>query len=206
MGRYTGPKCRLSRREKFDLDLKTRPIDKKCNMKKCPGEHGFKHSEGRRYSNQIREKQKIKRTYGLREKQFHNLYKRAAQSAKKRVNKGELFLQLLEARLDNLVYRMGFAPTRAKARQMVSHKCIMVNDSVCNIPSRSLTPGDVIIVRDKAQKHLYVTESLKKTKTLKGFAWLDVDYDNFRGVFNDFPDKSLFAAFQEKLVVEFYSK
>jgi small subunit ribosomal protein S4 len=151
MARYLGPKLKLSRREGTDLFLKSgvRAVDSKCNIETAPGQHGARRGRLSDYGIQLREKQKVRRMYGVLEKQFRNYY---GEAARRKGNTGENLLQLLEQRLDNVVYRMGFASTRAEARQLVSHKAIMVNGVVVNIPSFNVSAEDVVSVREKAKK------------------------------------------------------
>ena len=154
MAKYTGPKCKLSRREGVDLELKSalRPLDSKCKLDQIPGQHGARRARLSDYALQLREKQKVRRIYGVLEKQFRNYYKEAA---RRTGSTGENLLQLLERRLDNVVYRAGFGATRAEARQIVNHKSIMVNNVVVNIPSYQVQDNDVISIREKAKKHYH---------------------------------------------------
>ncbi|PUB75530.1 MAG: 30S ribosomal protein S4, partial [gamma proteobacterium symbiont of Ctena orbiculata] len=160
MARYIGPKCKLSRREGTDLFLKSRvrSLDSKCNMEKVPGQMGDRRRRVSDYGLQLREKQKVRRIYGIMEKQFRNYYKTAAQS---KGATGENLLQLLETRLDNIVYRMGFGSTRAEARQLVSHKAIEVNGKVVNVPSFKVTAEDEVSIREKAKKQLRIQGALE---------------------------------------------
>jgi small subunit ribosomal protein S4 len=206
MARYIGPKCKLSRREGTDLYLKSgaRPLESKCNLDRQPGQHGVKRGRLSDYGVQLREKQKLRRMYGVLERQFRNYYKRAAQ---RKGSTGEILLQLLECRLDNVAYRMGFGSTRAEARQLVGHKGILVNGQVVNIPSYQVNPEDEIAVNDNAKKQVRVADAVSLAQQ-RGIAdWLDVDAKNMKGVFKRIPDRSdLPAEINEFLVVELYSK
>lgn len=206
MARYIGPKCKLSRREGTDLYLKSgmRPIDSKCKLDTPPGQHGAKRTRLSDYALQLREKQKLRRMYGVLERQFRNYYKKAASV---KGSTGENLLSLLEGRLDNVVYRMGFGTTRAEARQLVAHKAIMVDGQVVNIPSYQVKPNQVVSVRERAQKQARITDSLQlaKQRTIPG--WLEVDEKKMEGVLKSLPDRSdLPAEINESLVVELYSK
>jgi small subunit ribosomal protein S4 len=206
MARYTGPKCKLARREGTDLFLKSarRGLDTKCKLDVRPGQHGAKMTRVSEYGHQLREKQKIRRMYGILERQFRNYFEKAAQ---KKGPTGETLLQLLESRLDNVVYRMGFASTRAEARQLVSHKAIEVNGKPVNIPSYLLRASDTVTVREKSRAQLRIKSSLDLAEA-NGFpGWVEVDPKNFKGVFKSVPDRSEFASdVNEQLVVELYSK
>jgi len=207
MARYIGPKCKLSRRQGVDLFLKSRarPIESKCQLEKPPGQHGD--SRGRRqsdYALQLREKQKLRYMYGVLEKQFRNYYKEAA---KRKGATGENLLQLLEQRLDNVVYRMGFGSTRSEARQLVSHKAITVNGESVNIPSYQVTPKDVVAVREKSRQQVRIQDSLAIAEQLGLPEWLEVDPKKMEGLFKFAPERSdLPADINESLVVELYSK
>lgn len=207
MARYIGPTCKLARREKTDLFLKSalRSLDSKCNMKSGPGQHGFSMGRGSEYSTQLREKQKVKRIYGVLEKQFRIYYKKAASI---KGNTGLNLLRILESRLDNLVYRMGFASTRAEARQLVSHKSILVNNKVVNIPSYQVGVNDVISVREKAKKQERIKSALVLAETTTMVVdWVEVDNQKFEGVYKVIPERhDLSADIQESLIVELYSK
>jgi small subunit ribosomal protein S4 len=206
MARYTGPTCKLARREGTDLSLKSRArsLDTKCNLEKVPGQAGDRRRRISDYGLQLREKQKVRRIYGVMEKQFHNYYKRAA-SAKGAT--GENLLRLLERRLDNVVYRMGFGATRAEARQLVSHKGILVNGKAVNVPSYQVAEEDKIEVREKSKKQVRVQNALALAEQY-GFAeWIEVDTKAFSGTFKRLPDRSdLPADINESLIVELYSK
>ena len=207
MARYLGPKAKLSRREGSDLLLKSarRSISDKAKFDSKPGQHG--RTSGQRTSDfglQLREKQKVKRTYGVLERQFRRYF---AEADRRRGNTGANLLFLLEARLDNVVFRMGFASTRAEARQIVSHKAILVNGQSVNIPSYSVKAGDVIAVREKSKKQARVLEALELAKQIGFPAWVDVAVDRAEGVFKKSPDRDEFAAdVNESLIVELYSR
>lgn len=206
MARYIGPKCKLSRREGTDLFLKSarRPLDSKCKLESRPGQHGAKQSRVSEYGTQLREKQKIRRMYGVLERQFRTYF---AEAARRKGATGENLLQLLESRLDNSVYRMGFGSTRAEARQLVSHCGVLVNGRAVNIPSYLLKPNDVVSLKEKAQKQLRVQDALKLAEAHGFPSWVEVDSKKFSGVFKSMPDRQEFAAdINEQLVVELYSK
>ena len=207
VARYLGPKAKLSRREGSDLLLKSarRSISDKAKFDSKPGQHG--RTSGQRTSDfgiQLREKQKVKRTYGVLERQFRRYF---AEADRRRGNTGANLLFLLEARLDNVVFRMGFASTRAEARQMVSHKAITVNGKPVNIPSFSVKAGDVVAVREKSKKQARVIEALELAKQIGFPAWVEVSVDKAEGVFKKSPDRDEFAAdVNESLIVELYSR
>jgi small subunit ribosomal protein S4 len=206
MARYIGPKCKLSRREGTDLFLKSRvrSLESKCNMEKQPGQTTDRRRRLSDYGLQLREKQKVRRIYGVMEKQFRNYYKKAAQT---KGATGENLLQMLEQRLDNVVYRLGFGATRAEARQLVSHKAIEVNGKVVNIPSYSVQAEDVITVREKAKKQIRIQGALALAEQYGFVEWVEVDPKAMKGVFKRLPDRSeLPAEISEQLVVELYSK
>ncbi len=206
MARYLGPKCKLSRREGVDLFLKsrTRGLDSKCKLDKLPGQHGDKRPRMSDYALQLREKQKIRRLYGVLEKQFHNYYVKASSL---KGSTGENLLTLLECRLDNIVYRMGFGVTRAETRQLVSHKAILVNDSSVNIASYQVKAGDVISIREKSRQQLRIKAALTSAKEYGFPEWVDVDVDKMQGIFKSTPERSeLPSDINEQLVVELYSK
>ncbi len=206
MARYLGPKCKLSRREGTDLLLKSRgkSLEGKCKLDQRPGQHGTKRTRNSDYALQLRAKQRIRRIYGVLEKQFRNYYRTAAL---KKGSTGENLLKLLESRLDNVVYRMGFASTRAEARQMVSHKSILVNDQLTNIPSFQVSPGDVISIREKAKKQQRIQDALTVTEQYGFPTWVDVNTKDMSGVFKSLPDRAdLGSDINEQLVVELYSK
>ncbi|ATL94569.1 30S ribosomal protein S4 [Aeromonas sobria] len=206
MARYIGPKLKLSRREGTDLFLKSgvRAIDSKCKIDTAPGQHGARKARLSDYGVQLREKQKVRRIYGVLEKQFRNYYRDAA---RQKGNTGENLLQLLEGRLDNVVYRMGFGATRAESRQLVSHKAIMVNGRVVNIPSFQVSPEDVICVREKAKKQARIKASLEVAGQREKPTWVEVDAAKMEGAYKRLPERSdLSADINEQLIVELYSK
>ena len=206
MARYLGPKCKLSRREGTDLFLKSarHPLDSKCKLESRPGQHGAKQNRVSEFGTQLREKQKIRRMYGVLERQFRTYF---AEAARRKGATGENLLQLLESRLDNAVYRMGFGSTRAEARQLVSHCAVQVNGKAVNIPSYLLKPNDVVALKEKAQKQLRVQDSLKLAESSGFPSWVEVDAKKFTAVFKALPDRAEFAAdINEQLVVELYSK
>ncbi|MCP5149433.1 MAG: 30S ribosomal protein S4 [Chromatiales bacterium] len=207
MARYIGPKCRLSRREGTDLLLKSRarPLDSKCKADTPPGQHGARRQRrSSDYATQLREKQKLRRIYGVLERQFRNYYKKAAS---KKGATGEVLLKLLESRLDNVVYRMGFGVTRAECRQLVSHRAITVNGQCVNIPSYQVRPNDVIAVRESARKQQRIQDSLGVAEQYGFPIWVDVDASKMTGVFKAVPDRQdLPPDINEQLVVELYSK
>ena len=207
MARYLGPKCKLSRREGTDLFLKSgiKPIESKCKLNSIPGSKvGSRRERLSDYGNQLREKQKLRRMYGVMEKQFRNYYKKAS---KLKGSTGENLLKLLEGRLDNMVYRMGFAVTRAEARQLVSHKSIMVNGQVINIPSYQVNASDEISVTDKGKDQLRVKNAVNISSQLGISEWLSVDQNKLKGIVNSIPEREdILPDIQENLVVEFYSK
>ena len=207
MARYLGPKCKLSRREGTDLFLKSgiKPIESKCKLNSIPGSKvGSRRERLSDYGNQLREKQKLRRMYGVMEKQFRNYYKKAS---KLKGSTGENLLKLLEGRLDNMVYRMGFAVTRAEARQLVSHKSIMVNGQVINIPSYQVNASDEISVTDKGKDQLRVKNAVNISSQLGISEWLSVDQKKLKGIVNSIPEREdILPDIQENLAVEFYSK
>ena len=206
MARYRGPSLRLSRREGTDLYLKSgvRAVESKCNMETAPGVHGLRRGRLSDYGLQLREKQKVRRMYGVLEKQFRNYYKKAAKS---KGNTGENLLSYLEQRLDNVVYRMGFGCTRAESRQLVSHKAILVNSSTVNIPSYQVQPEDVVEVRENKKGQLRIQSALDLAGQREECNWLEVDVKNFKGVFKSVPDRTdLSTEINENLIVELYSK
>ncbi len=206
MARYLGIKLKLSRREGTDLFLKSgvRAIDTKCKIDQPPGQHGGRKPRVSDYGLQLREKQKVRRIYGILERQFRNYYKEAARL---KGNTGATLLQLLESRLDNVVYRMGFGATRAESRQLVSHKAIVVNGHVVNIASYQVSPHDVISIRDKAKKQSRIKASLELAEQREKPTWLEVDALKMEGVFKGIPERTdLSADINEYLIVELYSK
>ena len=207
MARYIGPKAKLSRREGTDLFLKSarRSLDSKCKVDTKPGQHG--RISGQRtsdYGLQLREKQKVKRMYGVLERQFRRYF---AEASRKRGNTGELLLSLLESRLDNVVYRMGLASTRAEARQLVSHRAIQVNGITLDVPSALVKPNDVVSVREKAKKQARIQDSLNLAEQ-NGFpSWVSIDKTKMEGVLKSLPERSDIAAdINESLIVELYSR
>jgi small subunit ribosomal protein S4 len=206
MSRYTGPTCKLARREGTDLSLKSRAraLDTKCNLEKQPGQTTDRRRRLSDYGVQLREKQKVRRIYGLMERQFRNYYKKAAQA---KGATGENLLQLLERRLDNVVYRMGFGATRAESRQLVSHKGILVNGRVVNIPSYQVGADDHVEVREPAKKQVRVQNALALAEQYGFPDWVEVDTKGLKGVFKRVPERSdLPADINESLIVELYSK
>jgi small subunit ribosomal protein S4 len=207
MARYIGPTCKLARREGADLSLKSpaRALDSKCKLETKPGQHGAnKRARLSDYAVQMREKQKVKRIYGLLERQFRTYYKKAATQ---KGATGENLLRILEARLDNVVYRMGFASTRCEARQLVSHGAILVNGSRLNIASYQCKAGDVVGLCEKAQKQARVAQALQ-IRSQTGFPdWVEVDEKKFSGVLKSLPERGdILPDINESLVVELYSK
>lgn len=207
MARYTGPKCKLSRREGVDLFLKSarRSLDSKCKLESKPGQHG--RTSGARTSDfglQLREKQKLKRMYGVLEKQFRKYF---AEAERRRGNTGETLIQLLESRLDNVVYRMGFGSTRAEARQLVAHGAIMLNGHKADIPSMLVKKDDVISVREKSQTQLRIKEALELASSIGLPQWVEVDSAKFTGTFKNVPDRADVAHdVNESMIVELYSR
>ncbi len=207
MARYTGPKCKLARREGTDLFLKSarRSLDSKCKLEAKPGQHGVK--SGMRmsdYGNQLREKQKLRRMYGLMERQFRRYF---AEANRRKGSTGTNLLQLLESRLDNVVYRMGFGSTRAEARQLVTHCSIMVNGRQLNVPSAILKAGDVVTVTEKSKAQLRIIDALQLAEKVGFPLWVEVDPKKMAGTYKGAPDRSEFGQdINESLVVELYSK
>ena len=207
MARYTGPKCKLARREGTDLFLKSarRSLDSKCKLDTKPGQHGVK--SGMRQSdfgNQLREKQKLRRMYGLLERQFRRYF---VEANRRKGSTGTNLLQLLESRLDNVVYRMGFGSTRAEARQLVTHCAMMVNGRKLNVPSAILKAGDVVTVTEKSKAQLRIKDSLQLAEKVGFPSWVEVDASKMTGTFKGAPDRSEFGQdINESLVVELYSK
>ncbi|MFA9420770.1 MAG: 30S ribosomal protein S4 [Gammaproteobacteria bacterium] len=208
MAKYIGPKCKLMRREGADLSLKSsrRAVDTKCKIDNPPGMHGAGTRRPRvsDYGLQLREKQKLRRIYGVLERQFRNYYQEASRL---KGSTGENLLQLLEARLDNVVYRMGFGSTRSEARQLVSHKAIMVNGKIVNVASYVVNPSDVVSVREKSRKQARIVESMSLAEQIGFPDWIDVNHSQFEGTFKAFPLRTeLPPDINEQLVVELYSK
>lgn len=207
MARYIGPTCKLARREGTDLFLKSpaRPLESKCKIDKTPGQSaGSRRPRVTVYGTQLREKQKLRRMYGVMEKKFRAYY---AEADRIKGSTGEVLLTLLESRLDNVVYRMGFAVTRAEARQLVSHKAIKVNGRVVNVPSYHVLPGDEVEIRERSKKQLRISAALEIAEQIGIPEWLSVDSANKKGVFKATPDRAeLSSDIQESLVVALYSK
>jgi small subunit ribosomal protein S4 len=207
VARYIGPKAKLSRREGTDLFLKSarRSLDSKCKLDSKPGQHG--RTSGARtsdFGNQLREKQKVKRIYGVLERQFRRYF---AEADRRKGNTGETLLQLLEARLDNVVYRLGFASTRAEGRQLVSHKAITVNGNVVNIASYQVKVGDVVAIREKAKKQIRIAEALSLAEQVGFPLWVSVDAKKMEGSLKSWPDRADFnQEVNESLIVELYSR
>jgi len=207
VARYVGPRCKLSRREGTDLGLKSarRSLDSKCKLDSKPGQHG--RTSGARtsdYGKQLREKQKVKRIYGTLERQFRRYF---AMASRTKGNTGESLLRLLESRLDNVVFRMGFGSTRAEARQLVSHRSVLINGRVCNIPSAQVRPNDVVTIAEKSRGQARIISSLELAEQ-NGFPqWVTVDPKKMEGVFKQMPDRAdLPAEINESLIVELYSR
>lgn len=206
MARYLGPTCKLARREGTDLFLKSgiRPLESKCKIEVAPGQQSQRRGRLSDYGVQLREKQKVRRFYGVLEKQFRNYYKAAAST---KGNTGENLLQLLESRLDNVVYRMGFGSTRSESRQLISHNAILVNGGKVNIPSYRVKPEDVIAIREKSKNQLRIQSSLSLAAQRGEVDWVNVDASKMEGVFKRLPDRAdLPAEINENLIVELYSK
>jgi len=206
MAKYLGPKLKLSRREGTDLFLKSglRPIESKCKLEQPPGQHGIRKPRLSDYAIQLREKQKVRRLYGVLERQFKIYYKLAASL---KGNTGVNLLQLLESRLDNVAYRMGFGCTRAESRQLINHKSILVNNKVVNIASYQVAPNDHISIRNKSKNQSRIKASLELVEQREKPIWLDVNPAKMEGVFKRFPERSdLSAEINEYLIVELYSK
>ena len=206
MARYLGPKLKLSRREGTDLFLKSgvRPIESKCKIDNAPGQHGIRRGRLSDYALQLREKQKVRRLYGVLEKQFRNYYKKAE---RQKGATGQNLLMMLESRLDNVVYRMGYGSTRAESRQLVSHKSILVNGSVVNIPSYQVKPDDTVSVAESSRGQLRIQSALQLSIQRGQVDWLDVSVEGFTGLFKRLPDREeLPTEINENLIVEFYSK
>jgi small subunit ribosomal protein S4 len=206
MARYIGPKCKLARREGTDLFLKSgvRSIESKCKIDQLPGVHGAGRKRVTEYGLQLREKQKVRRMYGVLEKKFRLYYKEAD---RRKGSTGVNLLQILESRLDNVVYRMGFASTRAEARQLVSHKAVMVNGKSVNIPSYEVAAGDIVSIREKSRNQTRIANALELNAQAGTVSWVEVNKSAFEGTFKNVPDRSdLSADISENLIVELYSK
>ncbi len=206
MARNLVSRCKLARRQGVDLFLMSgiRPIETKCKLDTAPGVHGARRGRTTEYGTQLREKQKVKRIYGIMERQFRNYFKKAARL---KGSTGENLLKLLESRLDNVVYRMGFGSTRAEARQLVSHCAVLVNGKSVNIPSLMVSPGDTVSIRSQAKQQLRVQAAMALSQSRPGCGWIEVDAGELSGTFKNMPDRSdLSADVYEKLIVELYSK
>lgn len=206
MARYLGPRCKLSRREKMDLSLTSgvRSLESKCKLDTAPGQHGSRRGRETEHGLQLREKQRVRRIYGVLERQFKTYFKKATRL---KGSTGENLLKLLERRLDNVAYRMGFGSTRAEARQLVSHRGVMVNSKVVNIPSYLVSPGDIVMVREGARKQLRIQSAMTLAQTRPPCDWLEMDPANFTGTFKNAPDRDrLPPDINEQLIVELYSK
>lgn len=206
MARYLGPRCKLSRRERADLSLTSgvRSLDTKCKLDNAPGQHGARRGRETEHGVQLREKQKVRRIYGVLERYFEKLFVKASRL---KGSTGENLLKLLERRLDNVVYRMGFGSTRAESRQLVSHKAILVNGKVVNIPSYLVSPGDVISIREGAKTQLRIQSALTLAQSRAACDWVEVDQANLSGTFKNVPDRDrLPPDIKEQLIVELYSK
>jgi small subunit ribosomal protein S4 len=206
MARYRGPTCKLARREGTDLFLKSsvKPLESKCKFETPPGGQGQRRSRLSDYGLQLREKQKLRRMYGVLERQFRNYYKKASRV---KGSTGENLLRMLESRLDNVVYRMGFASTRAEARQLVSHRGIKVNDQIVNVPSFQLKAGDKVAVRERAKSQTRIQSALNIAGQVGFPEWVDVDDKKMEGVLKTLPDREeILPDINENLVVELYSK
>lgn len=206
MARYIGSTCKLARREGTDLNLKSglRAIDSKCKLAVAPGQHGSKRGRLSDYGVQLRQKQMIRRIYGVLERQFRNYYKKAT---KQKGATGEGLLKLLERRLDNVVYRMGFASTRAEARQLVNHRSVLVNGKIVNIPSFEVSPGDTVEIKEKSKGQTRIQAAIELAKLKSQPQWIEVDVKSLKGVFKSIPERSdLPPEYNENLIVELYSK
>lgn len=206
MARYLGPRCKLARREKADLSLTSgvRSLDTKCKLDTAPGQHGARRGRETEHGVQLREKQKVRRIYGILERQFENYFKKATRL---KGSTGENLLKLLERRLDNVVYRMGFGSTRAESRQLVTHGAILVNGKAVNIPSCLVKTGDVVSIREGAKQQLRIQSALTLAQSRLACSWLEVDAPNFSGTFKNVPERGeLPPDINEQLIVELYSK
>jgi len=207
MARYIGPTCKLARREGTDLFLKSgiRPLESKCKVENTPGaSQGARRGRLSDYGVQLREKQKVRRLYGVLEKQFRNYYKAAA---RRKGNTGDNLLHILECRLDNVVYRMGYGSTRSESRQLISHNSILVNGQKVNVPSYQVQPNDVVSVREKSRSQLRIQSALNLAAQRGDIAWVNVDTSKMEGTFTRLPDREeLSAEINENLIIELYSK
>jgi small subunit ribosomal protein S4 len=206
MAKYIGPKCKLSRRVGADLMLKSRgrSLETKCKLETPPGQHGARKQRPSDYALQLREKQKLKQMYGVLERQFRNYYLKAS---RRKGSTGLILLQMLETRLDNTVYRMGFAATRSEARQLVSHKHVAVNGATVNMPSFPVSPGDVVEIREKSRAQTRIAQALSIAAQIGFPDWVDVDEKGLKGTFKSVPEREqMLPDINENLVVELYSK
>jgi small subunit ribosomal protein S4 len=206
MARNLGPRCKLARRERADLSLTSgvRSLESKCKLDTAPGVHGARRRRETEYGTQLREKQKVRRIYGVMEKQFRNYFKKAARL---KGSTGENLLKLLESRLDNIVYKMGFGSTRAEARQLVSHRAILVNGKIVNIASHLLSPGDIVSIKGRSKQQIRIQSALSLAQARTACGWLEVDLVELSGQFKQVPDRAdLPQDISEKLIVELYSK
>jgi small subunit ribosomal protein S4 len=206
MARYIGPTCKLARREKMDLSLKSgvRALDSKCKLDQAPGQHGARRGRETPYGVQLREKQKVRRMYGILERQFHNYFTKATRL---KGSTGENLLKLLESRLDNVVYRIGFGSTRAESRQIVTHGAILVNGKKVNIPSYIVKSGDVVSVRESSKGQLRIQSALTLAQARPTCEWIEIDVAALSGTFKMAPDRdALPPDINEQLIVELYSK
>lgn len=206
MARYLGPTCKLSRREGTDLFLKSgvRALESKCKAEAVPGQQGVRRGRLSDYGVQLREKQKVRRIYGVLEKQFRNYY---GEAARRKGATGENLLQLLESRLDNVVYRMGYGSTRSEARQLVSHKAVLVNGKSVNIASYSVSAGDVISIREKSKSQMRIKSAMDISTQRGRPEWVEVNEGKLEGTFKSAPERAeLSSEINENLIVELYSK
>jgi len=199
-------RCKYSRRERADLSLTSgiRSLDSKCKLDTAPGMHGARRGRETEYGLQLREKQKVRRIYGVMERQFRNYFKRASRL---KGSTGENLLKLLESRLDNVIYKMGFGATRAMSRQLVSHRAVLVNGKTVNIPSYSVAPGDIVSIKESAKQQLRIQNALALAQARPSCGWLEVEVAELKGTFKQLPERSdLPPDINEKLIVELYSK
>ena len=205
-GPHKGSRCKLARRERSDLSLTSgvRALDTKCKLDTAPGQHGARRGRETEHGVQLREKQKVRRIYGILERQFENYFKTATRL---KGSTGENLLKLLERRLDNVVYRLGFGATRAESRQLVTHKAILVNGKVVNIPSYLVAPGDIVSVREGAKNQLRIQSALTLAQARPSCGWIELDAGAMSGTFKSVPDRAdLPPDINEQLIVELYSK
>lgn len=205
MARNLNPRCKKARRERTDLSLTSgvRSLDTKCKLDTPPGMHGARRGRETEYRTQLREKQKAKRIYGILEKQFRNYFKKASRL---KGSTGDNLIKLLESRLDNVVYKLGFGSTRAEARQLVTHRAILVNGKPVNIPSQILAPGDIVTIKEKSKKQLRIQAALTLSQARPLCEWLEVDANELKGIFKQVPDVLSLQDINSKLIVELYSK